>query len=56
MGDETGSIRLVIWDEKLIDLLKEIKPNDVIKITNSYSDSATPLNLHSKILSIILFF
>lgn len=37
MGDETGSIRVVIWDEKLIDLIKEIKQGDILKISNAYS-------------------
>ncbi|MBS3152871.1 hypothetical protein J4230_05695 [Candidatus Woesearchaeota archaeon] len=37
VGDETGTIRLVIWDEKLIDLLKEIKQEDILKINNAYS-------------------
>ncbi|MBI2148747.1 DUF2240 family protein [Candidatus Woesearchaeota archaeon] len=37
LGDETGSIRIVIWDEKLIDLIKEIKQQDILKINNAYS-------------------
>ncbi len=37
MGDETGSIRIVIWDEKLIDLTKEIKEGDIVKVNNAYS-------------------
>ena len=37
LGDETGAIRIVIWDEKLIDLIKEIKQEDTLKLSNAYS-------------------
>ena len=37
VGDETGAIRLVIWDDKLIELIKDIKQGDILKINNSYS-------------------
>lgn len=36
IGDETGTTRLVIWDEKLIDLLKEIHEGHILKINNAY--------------------
>lgn len=37
VGDETGTIRIVIWDEKLIDLIKDMKEQDIIKLGNGYS-------------------
>ena len=37
IGDETGTIRIVIWDENLIKLIKEMKQGDIIKIMNGYS-------------------
>ena len=37
LGDETGTIRIVIWDEKLIDLIKDMRQGDVLKISNAYS-------------------
>ncbi len=37
LGDETGTVRTVIWDEKLIDLIKEINAGDILKIVNAYS-------------------
>jgi len=37
LGDETGTIRIVIWDENLISLIKDIKQGDIIKINNAYS-------------------
>ncbi len=36
IGDETGTARIVIWDEKLIDLTKEINEGDIIKASNTY--------------------
>ena len=36
LGDETGTTRVVIWDEKLIDLLKEIKEGYILRISNAY--------------------
>ncbi len=36
VGDETGTARIVIWDEKLIDLTKEINEGDIIKVSNTY--------------------
>ncbi len=35
LGDETGFVRLTLWNEE-IDLAKDIKPGDVIKITRGY--------------------
>nr|MBA4405371.1 hypothetical protein [Nanoarchaeum sp.] len=39
IGDETGSLRLVIWDEKLIKLLEDgaINEGDVLRVNNAYS-------------------
>jgi len=38
IGDETGSCRLVLWDEKLIDLVanNKIKDNDILLVKNAY--------------------
>ena len=36
IGDETGTTRIVIWDEKLIDLISEISEGDIIKVSNTY--------------------
>ncbi len=36
-GDETGTVRVVVWDEKLIEEFKNIKEGDIIKIVNAYS-------------------
>ncbi len=36
VGDETGTARIVIWDEKIIDLTKEISEGDIIKVSNTY--------------------
>ena len=35
MGDETGSIRVVFWNEQ-VDLIKEVNPDDIISVKNSY--------------------
>lgn len=37
IADETGSIRLAIWDEGIIEQMKNVKQNDIIKIANAYS-------------------
>lgn len=37
IGDETGTVRLVVWDEKLIGLIKDMKEGDILKINNAYS-------------------
>lgn len=37
VGDETGSIKIVIWDEKIIDSLKDLKEGSIVKISNCYS-------------------
>lgn len=39
VGDETGTIRLVIWDENIINTTQEIKEGTLIKIKNAYSRS-----------------
>ncbi|OYT43502.1 MAG: hypothetical protein B6U88_00760 [Candidatus Aenigmarchaeota archaeon ex4484_56] len=36
VGDETGTIRVIFWNDK-IDLLKDVQLEDVIKITQGYS-------------------
>jgi len=52
VGDETGTIRLVVWDEKLIDFIaNNIKENDILKIKNAYSrgnNGYTELHLGNK--------
>jgi len=37
VGDETGVIRLVFWDENHIDKVESMNENDVVKISNAYS-------------------
>jgi replication factor A1 len=37
LADETGSIRVTIWDDKLIDELKNIKEGYIVKVLNAYS-------------------
>lgn len=39
VGDETGTLRLVVWDEKLIKLVENgsINEGDVLRINNAYS-------------------
>lgn len=37
IGDETGTVRVAIWDTNLIDQLKDLKESDIIKINNAYS-------------------
>jgi len=37
LGDETGTMRVVIWDENLIKSLITLKETDIIKIKNAYS-------------------
>ena len=53
VGDETGIVRLVLWDEKFISLVEkgEIKINDVLSVKNSYSrgtDTFPELHLGSR--------
>lgn len=36
VGDETGSTRVVVWDENIISLFKDIKEGDILKISNAY--------------------
>ena len=44
IGDETGTTRVVIWDEKLIDDIKNIQEGCVIKISNAYCKSNNQFN------------
>ena len=37
VADETGSIRIVVWDENIISKISELSENDIIKIQNGYS-------------------
>ena len=37
IGDETGTIRVVVWDARLIDQISTLKESDIIKIKNAYS-------------------
>jgi len=37
LGDETGSVKLVVWDERLIEELGKIKEDDILKIKNAYA-------------------
>lgn len=37
IADETGSLRLVIWDETIISKLSQLSENDTIKLQNGYS-------------------
>jgi len=37
IGDETGTMRVVLWEDKLIDQVPKLKEGDVIKISNAYS-------------------
>ena len=36
-GDETGSTRIVVWDEKIISEMKELQEGNIVKINNAYS-------------------
>ncbi len=46
IGDETGMIRVVAWNDKA-DLLSKIKENDIIKIENGYSrDNRGRMEVH----------
>ena len=37
IGDETGVLRIVLWDENLISQSEKLQENDIIKITNAYA-------------------
>jgi len=37
LGDETGVLRVVLWDENHIKQIEEMKENDIIKVINSYA-------------------
>ncbi len=36
VGDESGTTRLVIWDENMIDTVKEVKEGSILKVKNGY--------------------
>ena len=47
IGDETGTTRLVIWGEKLIDRIPDMKEGDIIKIINAQSrENNSSMELH----------
>jgi len=51
IGDETGVVRLVIWDENLIQKIKDINKDDIIKVNNAYckeNNGYKELHLSSK--------
>ena len=37
IGDETGTVRVVIWDDNIINSMKDIYEGCIIKINNAYS-------------------
>lgn len=37
LGDETGVLRVVLWDENHIKQVEQMQENDIIKIVNAYS-------------------
>ncbi|HLC86498.1 MAG TPA: hypothetical protein VJG30_04390 [Candidatus Nanoarchaeia archaeon] len=37
IGDETGTARVVVWDDRLIDETKTLQEGNIIKISNAYS-------------------
>ena len=37
IADETGSLRMVIWDETIISKISQLSENDIIKLQNGYS-------------------
>lgn len=37
LGDETGVLRIVIWDDSQIKQMENIDENDIVKIVNAYS-------------------
>ena len=37
MGDESGAIRIVVWDEPIIDRVANLKEGDIVRIKNAYS-------------------
>ena len=47
VGDETGVLRMVCWDESCIDKLGSVKDNDILKIMNCYArDNNGYLEIH----------
>lgn len=57
IGDETGTVRLVIWDENLISIMKDIHEGYILKISNAYtklrSTGSVELHLGNKASFII---
>ncbi len=37
IGDETGVLRIVLWDENHIKMMEQLQENDIIKIINAYA-------------------
>ncbi len=37
IADETDSLRLVVWDEPIIDQLAELKKSDILRVRNGYA-------------------
>lgn len=37
LGDETGVLRVVLWDDNHIKLVEQMQENDIIKIVNAYA-------------------
>ncbi|MBL7100830.1 MAG: hypothetical protein ISS23_02640 [Nanoarchaeota archaeon] len=37
LGDETGVLRIVLWDENHINQAEQMQENDIIKVVNAYS-------------------
>lgn len=37
IGDETGAVRIVVWDEPVIDSISNLKEGDIVKIKSGYS-------------------
>jgi len=48
LGDETGSIRVVLWNEQLTQVLEQIKEGDVLRISNAYAreNNRSDIELH----------
>ena len=37
IGDETGAVRIVVWDEPIINKVANLKEGDIVRVKNSYS-------------------
>ena len=47
VGDESGSCRLVVWDEKYIDVVAGLKEGDILRLKNLYSkDNNSYIEVH----------